>query len=802
MRPRRLTGALVVALAGVALAGCPSQQERAERARGEAREALQRGERSQALAAIASLRESEPDTPEGQLELAGLLATAGESLEAVWLLEDAVTRFPERDDLRLALAGAALQVGNASLARQRAAEVAESSPQHPAALVLLARAELELGNLEGALAMLESAEARYPDRPEARLFRIATLISESRHEEAEQLIAEARESLSPAGPVKEDAARDEALQALHRLEIQLESRLAATGKDQDAVDRLAAMIEADPDDGAAWQAAIPALTRAGRSAEARERLEAAIEEDPERLVLYGPLASLYAREGRGDEAQDLLEQLVERSSSASSYLTLANFQMRRGDEDATLATYQAAFAAFPDEPELHRYHAEALLAFDRVDEARAAAEEFWRAEPDAPTGEVLRARLDLADGNAEAAARRLEEVMPLVDQSATQYWLGVALEASGDREGARRRYGLAQNRDWSDPAPAFALMRLAEARGDWNDVANQARSILRNAPGSYEGWAALVISAIELGRPDEAEQAVTRALQLLPDRGELHTLHARVLTAEGRFDEAIAALDASGGEEGEIAAQRALTLGLAGRVAEGLAAADAALADHPDSPRIHATRAALLFQQGRADEGSAETDRALDLDPDDPGPLRARCQFRAATGRFADAIADCTRYLETRPDDPGVHFMLGVVQAGAGRIDPAIASYRRAAALDEAAFAPRNNLAELLDARGDLDGALAAAQEAFAIDPDNPYVLDTLGALYLEKGLAERAVSLLEDAYRGAPQIPEVGIHLARAYGQAGRGDDAARLLGELEARDDTSEAQRAQIREARAALP
>ena len=40
------------------------------------------------------------------------------------------------------------------------------------------------------------------------------------------------------------------------------------------------------------------------------------------------------------------------------------------------------------------------------------------------------------------------------------------------------------------------------------------------------------------------------------------------------------------------------------------------------------------------------------------------------------------------------------------------------------------------------------------------------------------------------------------AYGEAGRGDEARRLLGALESRSDTSEAQRAQINEARDSLP
>jgi tetratricopeptide (TPR) repeat protein len=803
MRLRRPTAAPLVALSLAAtLAGCPSSQEQAERARGDAVEALQRGERNQALAAIESLRKSQPDTPEALLELAGLLMAAGESLDTLWLLQDGIERFPDRDDLRLALAGSALQVSNATLARRVAAEIEEDSEHHPAGLVVLARAELELGNLDDALAMLEQAEARYPDRPEAALFRITTLVTERRYEEAERALAEVRGRLEPAIPEEIDTTQARALQGLRRIEIQLYNRQASSGNDPAALERLLALVEEDPSDGIAWQAAIQGMTRAGRGAEALERLEAAVDDDPERLVLYGPLASLYSRQGRVDDAEALLEQLALHSKSASAYLVLASFQSRRGDEEAAFATYATALAEITDEPELHRYHAEALLSFDRVDEARAAATHYWNAEPDTPLGEYLRARLDLAEGDADAAKRRLETVLPLLDQAATQFWLGAALEATGDREGARRRYGLAQVRDRSDPAPAFALMRLAEARGDWKEVFNQSRMILAGAPGSYEAWAALIIALTELGQSADAEQAADQALNVLPERTELHTLRARTLSAQGRVDEALAALDAAGTEDPAIEAQRVLALGIAGRIDAGLERSDAALAIHPESAELHAARAALLFQQGRADEGSSETDHALRLDPDDPRPLRTRCQFRAATGRLDAALADCEAYLETHPDDPGVHFMLGAVLAGASRIEAAIAAYRRAAELDPDAFAPRNNLAELLAQEGVLEGALAVAQDAFAIDGENPYVLDTLGFLYLKKGLAERAVSLLEDAHRGAPQIPEVGIHLAMAYGEAGRGDEARRLLGALESRSDTSEAQRAQINEARDSLP
>ena len=69
------------------------------------------------------------------------------------------------------------------------------------------------------------------------------------------------------------------------------------------------------------------------------------------------------------------------------------------------------------------------------------------------------------------AVRRLEKWIPELDNGATQFWLGQALEAMGDRAGAERRYRLAIARAPSDPAPYLAAMRLAERRGDWRTAA-------------------------------------------------------------------------------------------------------------------------------------------------------------------------------------------------------------------------------------------------------------------------------------------------------------------------------------------
>jgi tetratricopeptide (TPR) repeat protein len=129
-----------------------------------------------------------------------------------------------------------------------------------------------------------------------------------------------------------------------------------------------------------------------------------------------------------------------------------------------------------------------------------------------------------------------------------------------------------------------------------------------------------------------------------------------------------------------------------------------------------------------------------------------------------------------------------------GRTADAKAAYARAAELDLEAFAPRNNLAELLRAEGDLGGALRAAQEAFALAGDDPYVMDTLGWLYLEKGLVGRALGLLEGAHRGAPAHPVIQLHLALAYRRDGRIEAARVLLSDLERRTRTDPDLHAQV--------
>ena len=143
-----------IALVGLLLGACSPPEERAEAARERVVAALQAADRPAALKAIRDLQSHAENTPEAASEIAGLLVQSGEAAQAAWVLEEALRRFPESDELRLALGRVALITANASLARSAVESVSPESDLHSQALLLLAQAELGLGNLDRGIDIL------------------------------------------------------------------------------------------------------------------------------------------------------------------------------------------------------------------------------------------------------------------------------------------------------------------------------------------------------------------------------------------------------------------------------------------------------------------------------------------------------------------------------------------------------------------------------------------------------------------------------------------------------------------------
>lgn len=762
---------------------CSSAEERAAQAQRDAQAALARGDRTAALDALKELRENRDDSPESLLRLVTLMVRAGESAHALWLLDQGVQKFPERTDLRIALARVALNLEEATRVLEVLEPIGPDSAQHPQALLLTAQGHIQLGNMEDGLAVLEEAERLYPDLAEARSVHISVLVREGRFDEALALLEKVRESL---GPDEDPRQLD-----LQRVEIYLQEKKA-----DEAIALLEKLVAADPLWVQAWRPLLRALVQQERGDEAATLLEAAIAENPEQPVLYSLLGDHYQKIGRREDAEATLRKYIEVSDSPSAYVALGSIYAQTDDVEGYLAVIQEGLEKFPDEPLLQFREIDALLVLHRTDEAREVLASLRERVPEGIDIRLFDARILLLEGNTTEARKQLLDLVSEADRADLQFWLGRVLEEEGDFLGAQRSYRLALTRDPQDKMIARALVQLTQKRGDWRLMTLSAAQLVRLTPGDPDAYNVLTNALIQLGDYKRAATFAAAYMKRFPEIEDSAVQASRALRSLGEFDRALEVIDAAEKRIGPslaITAERATIYGATGRVDEGITLVQEAQKENPDSYRLQVSLAGLLFAAGRAEEGTKATDRALELDPDNLIPLRIRAEYLATIGQLDAAQRDIERYLAARPNDAALHYTLGGIHAKAGRTDAAVASLRRAAQLDERAILARNNLAMLLESQGDLDGALTVAQEAYALAESNPYVLDTLGWLYLQKGLAERSITILEKAREAAPEYRDAQLHLALAYRDAGRPEDARPLLSELAEQTDHADDIRAQ---------
>ena len=765
--------------------GCADPEERAEQAKEKALGALARGERDAALAALEEMRSAGPRSPEALLELTTLMIRAGEAPQAVWLIEEALPRFPDRDDLRVRLGRLALMVQDPRRAEDAVAPIGRNSEQDLEALLVRAQAAMELGELERALGHFETAAERHPDRPEATLARVQALVQEKKFDEAQALIVEARSELGLEPEVQ------------RRLDLVAASLDANAGRQDEAAERLQQLVEEDPTDPQAWSTLLQLLVRTDRAEEGVAQLETAVAEHPDEPLLRSLLSGAYLRTGRIEDTERLLREELELSDTPSAHFALAQFLVAQREPAEAAQVLEEAARRHPDTAMLKMHWTESLIEAGELEAARAALGSYRVDEPRNPHVEYLEARLLLGEGDASAAAAQLQQLVSQLDAPYTQFWLGRALETVGDLEGAARRYGLAMQRSPSDPAPAAALANVSRRRGDWRSAAAAAQRLIRSTPGSPEGYEGLVEASLELGEAENAEQLARRLHEADPDRLSTAVLLARALRALGRFEDSSTVLTAVAEkhpESTELAVEIALGLGMQGDLEEAIDILRKLAKEHPDVSAVHHGLGMLVLATGDAAQGAAAIDRALELAPDSAVPLATRARFYASRGMWPQAKADAERYLELRPEDAGMHFILGAVLGSSGQIDAAVASYRRAAELDEQHASARNNLAVLLGDRGDLDGALESAQQAYRLDDTSPHIIDTLGWLYYRKGLVDRAISFLERGHKLDPGGSELGLHLGTAYAKAGRTDEARAILEPLQTRDDLAPGQRSEL--------
>ncbi len=226
-----------------------------------------------------------------------------------------------------------------------------------------------------------------------------------------------------------------------------------------------AALAAHPDEPLFLELRGLTLHAAGEADSARAVLERALAVEPERASVLAELAVLAAERGERAEAIALYDRADRAEPEEPLYAWQAIQLLAASDDAADLEPrLEALLARHPTHAAAANLLARRLLERDperAFELARRAVR--CRGGPDAL--DTL-GRIQLARGDAELAVQTLSvslEIRP--DSPSTHYWLGRALSAAGDEEGARRAFHTALQAE-SFPEREAAQAALARLGAD------------------------------------------------------------------------------------------------------------------------------------------------------------------------------------------------------------------------------------------------------------------------------------------------------------------------------------------------
>lgn len=357
-----LDGALEAAVAAVAVAS-DDQNENAKLREAELRvdvgfrdgspEQIQQGREI-----VDAILASRPDSPEANFVKAKIELAENDFSAAKLSLEATLQARPTWAQARFVLGSALIMEGDLRRARVELESAIESQSDFEDARRLLVQVYAQLGEHEFAI---EQGRAFLKARPTESGIRIIVGQSLTRVGRAEEAYAE----ISQIPEEERDAATHF---ALGRLDL-------AYGRIEEGAEKLRLAENLSPGNPQVIRALLAIDANQKQLGESEKRIAAALEANPEDSEIMELQAEVNLMLGKGDEAKAALEKAVETEPrNVSAQLALADLAARSGDDEKMLQVIERAAAAVPESSDLQYRLAQAYDHNSRTDEAIASYE--------------------------------------------------------------------------------------------------------------------------------------------------------------------------------------------------------------------------------------------------------------------------------------------------------------------------------------------------------------------------------------------------------------------------------------------
>jgi tetratricopeptide (TPR) repeat protein len=529
------------------------------------------------------------------------------------------------------------------------------------------------------------------------------------------------------GALKEDPNYPEAHRVLsriyyHMLETTQGDHAADKVNLTKSIEHLEALVNVEPSDSDSMLL-LGRLYRANNQPEKAEDVyRKVLQTDPDSKVGLANLAELYIQQSEFDQAADVLSKIPEGDMDPQLLGMLGYAYSQSQHFDKAIDTYEKALQQDPQNTNLRRYYADALLSAGKSAAARVELQNILKTEPDDGVSYKRLAMLDREQGRFDDARKELEKAkssspddleIPYQqallestvgnDDKAIEILQGLVKQS--ERPGGQYTVPEANNR-------ALFLERLGLVYRDQEKFSPAMDTFKQiQALGSLQGPRAemLIIETLRAQhQPDKAMAEVEGAVKTYPKDQDLAILHATMLGEAGHVDEAVAQLRTF-------------------------------LTNRPIDRAIYISIAQVYLQAKRFDAAEQADQKALDLSPN--------------------------------PEDQEFAlFVQASIFERQKKYEQAEQTFKKVLSVDPLNSSASNYLGYMLADRGiRLDESVKYIQKALELEPNNGAYLDSLGWVYFKMGRYDLAEPPLEAAARLIQNDPTIHEHLGNLYLRMGK---------------------------------
>jgi tetratricopeptide (TPR) repeat protein len=489
-----------------------------------------------------------------------------------------------------------------------------------------------------------------------------------------------------------------------------------------AIEHMEALTRLQPSDSDSWQVLGRLYKMNNQGQKAEEAFKKVLNADPDSKSGLTSLAQLYFEQGDYEGAVELLKRIPEGDRDAPLLGMLGYAYSETHDYDAAVSTYEKALAQDPDNQELRRGYAEALMGMGNTPAARAQFEKVLKADPDDASTYLRLAQLDRQEGRFDQARKELERANALqADTMEIPYQQALLEEAVGNQDKAiELLQGLVKKSeragDQYTPAEAnnraLFLERLGliyRAQRKYEPALQAFHQIVALGKGQVPLGEQLIVDTLRLNHQlPQALDEVNSALQKFPENRELRMLRASVVGEMGQVEEAVKQLQA--------------------------------LMNNTPADRDLYLNVAQVYIQAK--------------------------QF----GEAEQAVNKALGYSSKPEEQEWPRFLLGEVYERQKRYDLAEEQFKKVLAADPFNASAANYLGYMLADRGvRLEESVKYIQKALQMEPNNGAYLDSLGWAYYKMNRCDLAAPHLEKAVRLMSDDPTIREHLGYLYLRMGK---------------------------------